>query len=50
MALDNRITKHVTTGEGPRILAARNRRTALALVAWIALLALVSMAVAWFRN
>ena len=33
-----------------RALGARNRRTAVALVAWIVFLALVSMAVAWFRN
>lgn len=34
----------------PRALATRNRRTAIALLAWIALLMLAAMAVAWFRN
>jgi hypothetical protein len=31
-------------------LATRNRRTALVLVAWIALLMLASAVVAWLRN
>jgi hypothetical protein len=31
-------------------LPGRNRRTALALVAWIVALALASILVAWFRN
>ena len=31
-------------------LPGRNRRTALALVAWILVLALASILVAWFRN
>ena len=43
-------TKAVSRGDAARTLAARNRRTAVALVGWIAFLALVSMAVAWFRN
>ena len=31
-------------------LPSRNRRTALALVAWILALAVASILVAWFRN
>jgi hypothetical protein len=31
-------------------LSSRNRRTALVLVAWIALLMLASAVVAWLRN
>jgi hypothetical protein len=48
--LRDRITEPVSPDQAPRALAARNRRTAVALVGWIALLALASMAVAWFRN
>lgn len=44
------MTTKATPAEAPRTLAGRNRRTAFVLVGWIALLALVSMAVAWFRN
>jgi len=44
------VTKGVFPSEHTRTLADRNRRTALALVGWIATLALVSIAVAWFRN
>jgi hypothetical protein len=33
-----------------RTLPSRNRRTALALVAWIVVLALASALVAWLRN
>lgn len=36
--------------EQARALAARNRRTAGWLVAWIAFLVLVSIAVIWVRN
>jgi hypothetical protein len=31
-------------------VSVRNRRTALGLLAWVALLVLVSVAVAWVRN
>jgi hypothetical protein len=34
----------------PAALSARNRRTALLLLAWVALLAAASVAVAWLRN
>lgn len=44
------MAKAAPPDEAPRTLAARNRRTALSLVGWIALLAAASMAVAWFRN
>ena len=40
-----------TSSPGPRMtLPSRNRRTALALVAWILVLALASALVAWLRN
>lgn len=34
----------------PAPLPVRNRRTAVVLVAWIALLMTVAVVVAWFRN
>jgi hypothetical protein len=34
----------------PDALSSRNRRTALVLVAWIALLMLAAVVVAWLRN
>jgi hypothetical protein len=40
-----------TSSPGPdSTLPSRNRRTALALVAWILVLALASALVAWLRN
>ncbi len=36
--------------EPPGLLSSRNRRTAIVLVAWIALLMLASAVVAWLRN
>jgi hypothetical protein len=44
------VTTKAAPPEAARTLAGRNRRTAFALVGWIAFLALASMAVAWFRN
>lgn len=38
------------TDEGAVALERRNRRTALVLVGWIALLAIVSVIVIWVRN
>ena len=36
--------------DAPPSLAERNRRTAVALLAWIAALVAASVAVAWLRN